>query len=415
MRFLRILLVAATLFGRLYSCSQSEVLCKTTQVQEEQAQRELRNKMFPEDKFTEEDKELLQTLPHEVISIIAAYAVESWEDYSGIKVGTIETPALLWGTCEKVLPLALRKTGAMFTWIPKNERGKSVFVAYNGLNAPITFPYKQSAFVVLAATIDGTGRSLITADDHGIIWFWDAEVGIVLGKEQTSNERVITGLAVSSNNNFLMVSNNQQGISLFAIKKEKTSGLCCGIRGQILSRIFDATICQGTGIACDACNRLVFVEDYQKTAGKGVILVHQYTYNQSTKELDYVCGDCLAHEGTVRSVVLNREATRLAVVSDDQDEEREWGSSFYYSCVTLWDLVQKKHLIHKMCKKSPKEEPVHQVALMGHNALVIQESPKGIMVVHAPEEDSYKKRTKQFKQGYALSIQIPEKRIEYFW
>lgn len=425
MRFFKILLVAATLFGRLYA-SQSEVLCKTNPVQEEQAQVELRNKMFPEDKFTEKVKKLLQkTLPHEVISIIAAYAVESWEDSSGIKVGITEKPTLLWGTCEEILPLTLRKTDTMFTWIPKDEQGKSAFVVYDGLQAPLTFPYRKTVFVVLAATIDKTGRSLIIADDYRAIWFWDAQVGIAVGREQFPNEKtIITGLAVSSNNKYLLVSDQKQIVSVFEIKKKK-SGLCCGIKSKLFSTTYDATICQGTGIACDACDCFVFIENGQKTEGRDVIVVHRYGYNDSTKTLDHLSGYCLEHEGTVRSVLINREVTRLAVMSDDKDEEQKCESPFYYSCVTLWDLVEKEHLIRWMCKKSMTEEPVRQVAIIGHNALVIKESPKRIIIVHAPEEDLseeglsedklYEKLTMQFKQKYALSVLVPEKRIEYFW
>jgi hypothetical protein len=426
MRFLRILIVTAALcsfFPCLYPAAKT--LSKTDQTEQERTQKELRDKMPPEDKFTEDDVQRLKaSLPNDVKLLVAVYAIEPWEDYSGILAGKEDFLGPHWDPSEQLLPLAIRKSDTIFTWIPKDKDDKSRFVVYNGFRSSC-FPYPpKSVFDISAATVDGTGRSLITGDDQGIVWFWDVESSTLLGKMRISNNK-ITDLAVSSNNKYLLVSDDEPRIFWFEIKKlyeckkkeyiemmELNGDLCAGIKSLLLSTIYDAIICQGAGIACDARNCIVLVEDCQKTEDQGVIWVHWYKYNQSTKELDCVQRCRLMHKGTVRSVVLNHEATRLAVVSDTKTEMKKHEFPFYYSQVTLWDLVRQKRLIRWMCRKSMLEEPVRQVAIMGHNALALQEAPQVITVVHAPEEDSYKKRTTQFKQGYDLWVDVSSVRID---
>lgn len=416
MRFLRILIVTAGLFS-FFIClyPAAKTLSKADEMEQEKVQRELRNKMLLEDRFTEEDKQLLQTLPNDVKVLVAAYAVEPWKDYSGILASEQESLWPHWDADEQLLPLAIRKPETIFTWIPRDKDEKSKFVVYRGFYSSSAFPYPpELVFDVTAATVDGTGRNLITGDDQGYVWFWNVESRELLGREQISS-RKITALAVSSNNKYLLVSDNKPRLFWFEIQKlhERETqvsrfkrGFCCGIKGLFFSITHTISICRGTGIACDALNRIVLVEDSQKTEGQGVIWVHWYGYDQSKKELDYVDGCRLAHEGTVRSVVLNREATRLAVAVDNKAEMKKHELPFYYTSVTLWDLVQKERLIQWMCRKSMRKEPVHQVAIRGHDTLIIQDRAQRILVVHAPQEDSYEKRTTQFKQGYALQVYI---------
>ncbi len=398
MKCLKILIMMAVLCGRLYSCSHSEALCKTGPIRQEQ-----RNKVACEDMLTDQELQGLRDLPDSVKVIIEKYAVEHWKDYSGILASKEEFFGPRWAMSERLVSLATWQKDKLFTIMPPiDPHAWSGFITYDGFPSNESHDKMSQGTLISAAALDKSGDVFITGDVFGEIASYNPRRGPLVNWKVS--DKKITSIAVSYDNNYLLVVGANNRVYWFLLKEFSEFNRCSkkpDLTVDLLCRIFP-----GASIAFDRFYNLVVVRDYSDKKGKGAVKVSWWRLNQDIQRSCITKEFLMVEPGEVRSVVLNHAATRLAIVSDNKNEMQEKNCSTYRSYITLWDLVREKCLF-AWEEVNAMKDPVSGIILRGDDSIVMQE-PSGMFArIQGTKAHTYKERISRYREKHDLETITP--------